>query len=200
MQTADFNHNDFGQTNAADEQLLVKFYYKTRQKRGQAAGEIPEFEEVEYIEIRVAGQRDAQVARPANEADKQRFPRHYEAFKQRVTPPEEGYPLSEWASISRGMVEQLSFLHVKTIEQLANISDTNITNIQGGATFKRKAEEWLLERNSTKTLADENKELRAQIEALTAKVESMFASDTGSSGGDNDSPAETVKRARARRR
>ena len=175
MQTADFNHNDFSERgNAADENLLVKFFYKTRPKKGQQPHETPKFIEVEYIEIRVAGSRDPQACRPATDGDRQRFPRHYAAFKQRVELPEEGYPLAEWTMINRSMVETLSFMNVKTVEQLANLNDTHVSGIMGGSGFKRKAQEWLKERNSNDSLAKENVELRAEMAEMQASINALI--------------------------
>ena len=63
--TAEFNHEDFEQTRAAeqDEKLLVKFYYKTvkdqdaSEKQGRAV-----FKEREYVDIRIPGARGAGAA------------------------------------------------------------------------------------------------------------------------------------------
>lgn len=157
MQTADFNHNDFqqGQESRMDESLFVKFFLRERKDNEKTISEgRPIYKEVEYVEIRVAGKRDAQACRPATHADKQRFPRHYEAFQQRTELPIEGTPLSEWPQISRSQVEELAFLNVKTVEQLLEVSDTNITQLQGGYTLKRRAQEWLESASATKLIAE----------------------------------------------
>lgn len=188
MQTADFNYEDFSERgNTADEALLVKFFLKTRPKRDLAPHENAQFHEVEYIEIRVAGSRDPQACRPASEADKSRFPRHYAAFKQRIELPEEGFPLAEWPLINRTMVETLSFMNVKTVEQLANLNDTHVGSIMGGAGFKQKAQNWLSERNSNDALARENAELREKTTEMQAQMTEMQAQmtklmDAGKSG------------------
>ena len=175
MQTADFNPDDFREGNKADENLLVKFFLKTRPKKGLAPHENAQFIEVEYIEIRVAGARDPQACRPASEVDKQRFPRHYAAFKQRVELPEEGFPLAEWPLINRSMVETLTFMNVKTVEQLANLNDTHVSSIMGGAGFKQKAQAWLKDRNSNDALARENSTLKAQMAEVQAQMAELLA-------------------------
>ncbi len=172
MQTAEFNHEDFSPTSKADENLLVRFFYKTVKKRGTPVNAAPEFEEAIYIEIRVAGQRDPQACRPATHADKQRFPRHLAAFQQRVEMPQEGFPLMEWPLMNRSLVEQLSFLNIKTVEQLANLNDTHM-NFPNAQKYKGKAKEWLEDRNSNTALAAENEKLRDELEDQAETIENM---------------------------
>jgi hypothetical protein len=175
MQTAEYNYQDFNQSQQQklDENLLVKFFYKSREdkKATQSEGR-PMFKEVEYVEIRVAGSRDAQACRPATFADKSRFPRHYEAFQKRVEMPEHGTPLGEWPQISRSQIEELAFLNCKTVEQLCEMSDTNAGQIRGGQTLKAKAKDWLESAEKSK-LISEKMEMKDQIAELTATVAQM---------------------------
>lgn len=180
MQTADFNHNDFSQTAEADKTLMVRFFYKNvqnkmeTQKQGRAV-----FKEKTYIEIRVAGQRDALACRPATHADKQRFAPHFEAFEKRVEPPTEGMPLMEWPLITRSQAEELSFLHIKTVEQLATIKDSNIQNFMGGYTLREKAVKWL-ETNNAESIDREKEEMRKEMAMLKAQVAEMLAAQVPS--------------------
>jgi hypothetical protein len=189
MQTADYNHNDFTNQNEADKNLMVKFFYKNVQNKmeSQKQGR-PIFKEKTYIEIRIAGQRDAQACRPVTHSDKQRFPKHFEAFTQRMEPPTEGVPLAEWAQISRSQAEELSFLHIKTVEQLATVKDGNMQNFMGGYALREKAQKWLV-LNTAETVDREKEEMRetnamlidklekveARLEALTAGVPNPLA-------------------------
>lgn len=170
------NPDDFttGRESEQDAQLLVRFYYKDREDRAKTLAEgRPIFKEVEYIEIRVRGNRDPQACRPATYADKQRFPRHYEAFKKRVEVPEEGTPLAEWPQISRSQIEELSFLSIKTVEQLAQASDTHISKFRMGYTLKQRAADWLAASNAT-ALISNNNALKTQVKALEDKVERLM--------------------------
>lgn len=175
MQTADFNHNDFSNTSEADKNLLVKMFTKEVQNKleSQAKGRAI-FKEKTYIEIRIAGQRDAQACRPITHADKQRFPAHWEAYQKRVEPPTEGTPLSEWAVISRTQAEELAFINVKTVEQLSTVTDTNIQNFKGGYGLREKAVKWL---ENTEIEADkrDKAEMRDEIEELKAQIAKLVA-------------------------
>ena len=174
MQTADFNHNDFSNTAEADKALMVRFFYKNVQNKmeSQKQGR-PIFAEKTYIEIRIAGQRDAQACRPATHADKQRFAAHLEAFEKRVEPPTEGMPLIEWALMTRTQAEELSFLHIKTVEQLATVKDGNIQNFMGGYELRKKAIKWL-ETNATEVDDAEKAELRQDVAELKAQIKELL--------------------------
>lgn len=176
MLALDSNPDDFKTGNEArvDEQLMVKFFIKERQDKDATATEgRPIFKEVEYVEIRIAGKRDAQACRPATHADKQRFHRHYSMFKDRIEAPVTGTPLSEWPAITRSQCEELSFISVKTVEQLANMADSNISNIQGGYTLKRRANEWLETAGESKLMA-EKEALEARLADMEAKMDAMI--------------------------
>jgi len=145
MQQADFDHTLFESgNNKGDESLLVKFFHKTMPDKEASAQENRAiFKEVEYVDIRVAGSRSSHVCRPARPHDISRFPRHYDAFKQRKEIPLEGTPLVEWALISRSQAEELSFANVKTVEQLAAMADNFASQRMGGYDLKAKAVKWL---------------------------------------------------------
>ena len=174
MQQAEFNHNDFADTAEADKSLMVKFFYKERpdSAKSEELGR-PVFKEVAYIELRVAGQRDVQACRPATVADKQRFPRHFDAFERRVEAPTEGMPLSEWPQITRTQAEELAFLNVKTVEQMATVKDSNISNMMGGYSLREKAQKWL-EVNDKQSVDREKEELRGQVAELQAQMRQLL--------------------------
>jgi hypothetical protein len=176
---AEYNHNDFINTSEADKALLVKYFYKQRPDNAATKENgYPSFKDVAYIEIRIAGQRDPQACRPATEADKQRFPAHYKAFLDRVEAPLEGMPLTEWPQVTRSQVESLAFTGVKTVEQLASINDTNISNFMGGYALKAKAQKWL-EMNSADTVDREKEEMRETIAAMQAQILALSADRAG---------------------
>lgn len=165
MATADFDYQDFSNSTQSklDEQLLVRFFVKSVEDKKETMSQgRPCFTDREYIEIRIVGKRDPQACRPATNADKARFPRHYEMFTKRIEAPIEGMPLAEWPLVSRSQVEELSFLSCKTVEQLAEMSDTNVSQIRGGYELKSKAQQWLENSETSKALA-ETDQLKATI-------------------------------------
>jgi len=180
MQTADFDYTDFDpqNQNKADQTLLVKFYHDSIPDGVATKAEgRPMFKEVEMIDIRVPGQRDG-IARPASERDKKRFPQHYQAFKNRTEAPVDGTPLAEWPLVSRSFAEQLSFLNVKTVEQLADLNENTMHQIPGVMNYKQKAKDWLeytKDEAVVSKLRDEIDERDAKIEELTSNLETLLA-------------------------
>ena len=179
------NYEDFqtGRESEQDAQLLVKFFYKPKKDKAQTEAQgRPIYNEVEFCEIRVRGNRDPQACRPATYADKKRFPRHYEAFKARTEMPEEGTPLAEWPQISRSQIEELSFMQIKTVEQLSLAADTAICKLMGGYTLKQRATDWLKASNATALIAN-NEALKQQVKSLEEKVARlMHAMDSAGAG------------------
>lgn len=176
------NPNDFNTSaqNEMDATLLVRFYPKPREDKAETLKQgRPIFHEVDYIEIRTPGSRDA-IARPASQRDIERFPRHYEAYKNRTTQEGlDGTPLNEWPAITRSQVEELGFFSVKTVEQLIAMPDSQASQFMGINTLKAKAKAWLEgaeEGRKAEELAaelkkrdDEIAELKAAVKALQAK-------------------------------
>ena len=160
-----------------DDSLLVKFEIKPLQDFTATEQEgRPIFRDVEYISIRVPGSND-EVSRPATQMDKQRFPRHYAAFKQRVSDEEyhEGTLISEWPLVTRAQVEELAFLGVKTVEQLAGMTDHNTQGAVGLITLKQKAIDWLEQQEDISELREKLRKRDEELDALSGIVNELKA-------------------------
>lgn len=117
---------------------------------------------VDYIRIRQPGERD-EIMRPAHDGDRKRFARHWAAYQDGKQEAPDGTPLSILFPNNPEIVENLKYLKVLTVEQLAGLNDTQVQNVGMGArAWQQKAAEFLM-------LADNGKGL----EALHAKVEQM---------------------------
>ena len=181
MQTTELNPDDFlsRNQNRMDDTLLVKFFIKPRQDEDETQKQgRPIFKDVEYIDIKIPGNRLSGATRPASQADIERFPRHYAAFKNRVTDELiEGTLLSEWPLMSRSMVEQLAFFNVKTVEQLVAMSDGNAQKFMGINALKAKAKEWLKvaeEGKAASDLATELEKRDQEINELKAQMKELM--------------------------
>ena len=205
MQTADFDVHSFEQSaqSEEDKKLLVKFFMKPSPDSAASVAEgRPIFKEVEYVDIKIPGDRTGGACRPATFQDKQRFAEHYRLFKLRIEVPLEGTPLAEWPLITRSLAEELSFHNVKTVEHLSTMADVNVGNFMGLGTLKAKAVTWLekaSEESKVHELQDQLAERDERITALEAKVEQILASGSAapvqpvvpeSSGKDPDTPSE----------
>lgn len=104
----------------------------------------PVFEDVEYIEIRTPGDLTNIPFRPVTARDKLEFAHAYNAWKQGLADPAQGTPLSKWPGCTRSQVEELAFYAVRTVEDLASVSDGNIQKLPLGTTaLKQRAIDFL---------------------------------------------------------
>jgi hypothetical protein len=213
MEMMEANPNDFQETSEADKQLLVRFYLKNVQDKTESAKEgRPIFKEREYIEIRFPGNRSDAVARPATDADKSRFYRHYEAFQKRVEAPTEGTPLLEWGPISRSQAEELAFYNVKTVEHLANMSDTHCNQFMGIHALRKKAKDFLAASEAGVSIAELKDELQRRDEQIkllqaqmdeilqaqqNARAEAKMPMDDFSESSQPDTPTKSPRRRKA---
>jgi hypothetical protein len=182
MSFADVNYEDFQPSQQAqhDKNMLVKFEYRSVQDQAATAEQgRPIFKERLYIDMKIPGSREG-IVKPARPADISRFQRHYEAFKARVELPTEGTPLSEWPGITRSRAEELAYINIKTVEQLASVNDSIAGNMMGGNTLKASAQKWLDRATDGVTadklsveLADRDEQMRdmqAQLEDLKVQL------------------------------
>lgn len=162
-------------TNKGDENLLVKFYMDTVQDipATKEAGR-PIFKEVEFVDIRIPGNKDNVVIRPAHQRDKARFPRHYQLFKSRIEGAKEemvGTPLALWPEVSAAQLKEFEFFNIRTVEQLANMPDSTAQKFGGIQALKQKASAYMEAATKKAPIA----KLRAEVETLQEQVRQLMA-------------------------
>jgi hypothetical protein len=138
----------------------------------------PVFEDREYVEIHIPGDRGTVTDRQVRPEDRDRWPREYAAFKAGQEAPVEGTPLTEWPAITRSQAEELKFGRVYTVEQLAALPDDllNRTVSMGGFSLREKAKRFLEAAQGNapmEKLAAENEEQRATINALQEQMKAL---------------------------
>jgi hypothetical protein len=122
----------------------ARFYMRPIQNREKSAeAGRPVFEDVEYVEIFTPGDKLNIIDRPVRDADRQNFGNIYSAFKTGAEAKLEGTPLTEWPGITRAQAEELAFFKVRTVEQLASISDTNASSMGPILAIRQKARDYL---------------------------------------------------------
>jgi hypothetical protein len=162
-----------------DQTLLVRFFMHPWHDKTESTKEgRPIYVEKPYIEIMQPGNKDSIIKRPASDRDKQRFPEHWRKFQARedqdtVT----GTLLEEWPGVTRSQVEELKFLNIRTVEQLAEVSDSNAQNVMGIQMLKDRARKYMEASKDAKAaealedVRSENAELRQMLEELIAEKE-----------------------------
>lgn len=164
---------------AKDQNLYVRFFnHPKRDAEASVEAGRPIFHDTEYVSIMVPGDKTSIVERPADVRDRERFPKHYAAFKNNDEEILDGTPLEAWPGLARSEVEELRYFNIRTVEQLANVSDVHAQKFLGINTLRRRAEAFLeasAGNAATEKLAAELEIRDNQIAALTQAVEELKA-------------------------
>jgi hypothetical protein len=139
----------------------------------------PIFDDVPYVHIWIAGQKD-EVHRPVYAQDKIDYPREWAAFEgQRDQAAASGTPLGMLPGITASLVEEAAYFKVRTIEDLANMPETNAGSLgMGWPAVRQRARDYIEAAKGAAPIAQvraENEELRNQLEALQRTVKELAA-------------------------
>jgi hypothetical protein len=122
------------------ENLILRFFKEAvpnGAKSREAGREI--CDQVDFVSIIVPGSRDERI-RKVDAEIKQRFGPQYEHWLKTQEQPPEGQPLDRVPWLNVAQVRELQYLNIKTLEQLAGLSDTAIQHIgMGGMEMRKKA-------------------------------------------------------------
>ena len=187
-----FQTNDRG---AARDPIIPRFYVKAVEMtfKSTQAGH-PVFEDRDFVEMIIPGNRGSIVHEQVNDEHKHRWPMHYAAFKDGKEAPLTGTPVEEWPPCSASMVAMLKLMNVRTVEQLAELPDDALLRIGMGAReFRAKARAWLaqakdgaeLDRTTVALQMADDKiaALEKQVADLASKCEALMARQA-----DDDAP------------
>lgn len=153
-----------------DKRLFVVFSYEPRvdhaasEKEGRNV-----YRDVEFVTIRIPGDKTLSVHRPVMASDKQRFPQQYAAFRSKSHEDVVGTPLNLWPGIRPAQVKELEYFNVHTVEQLASMPDSGSGQMMGVQALKRAARDYIENAKSQAPLLKVQQELEtrdAQIAAL----------------------------------
>lgn len=140
------------------------------------------FDTVPWCEKGVVGESDT-VSGPVHKMlpdPREEFQAAWAAF-QRDNSSEGlvGTPLREVPWLGRGEVETLLHSGVKTLEQLAGMSDATITGLPGGLAMRKKAKDMLKaaeESAPAQALAEELAKRDSEIQSLKAQIAEILES------------------------
>jgi hypothetical protein len=169
METFEADVNLFSRQFAGDETLFVVFYMGVVKNEGRTVEEGRAiFDDVECVRIIVPGDKNNVVDRPAQPSDKQRFSRQYDLFKKGVAEEDQvsGTRLTDWPFLSRAQAEELRYLGIKTVEQIANVRDDITTKVPGLVSLKQNAGVWLAKATKSAEAAQFTKRMQEQDSAI----------------------------------
>lgn len=138
----------------------------------------PIYDEEEYIEIVTPGDKTNVVDRPVRPADKRQYAQQYAAWKAGDEEQLSGTPLTMWPAVSRSQVEELKHFRVRTVEQLADLSDANLQNIGPIRDLRERAKDFLATAKGnapTEALRAQLADEKNRREALERQVQELVA-------------------------
>ena len=154
----------------ANSRLYVEFSLEPQKNEDKSAAEgRPVFDSVEWIRIRVPGDKDNNVSRAIRPGDKERFPQHWAAFKNKEQAVIEGTILESIPFLTKAQVLEFNGVNVRTAEQFVNLPDALGQKIMGYHALKKRIQTFL---DAAKGAAPALK-LQAELEKRDAEIEAL---------------------------
>lgn len=188
-----------GRTSEQDAKLIVNFEMRPHldKKRSSEEGR-PIFTPKEYVTIIVPGDKNNVVCRPVWEKDKQRFPRQYQAFLNNHEQNVVGTPLEQVPWITREQVEELKFFHVRTLENLADMPDSNAQRFMGINKLRQRARDHIAAAKEAAPIAMLQEELRKR-DATLNEMKALLEKQSAKIAALEDADEDEEPKARARK-
>lgn len=187
METYEGDPSIFTRQNAGDDSLFVVFYMGVVKDEAKSVEQgRPIFNDVECVRIIIPGDKNTVNDRPASAQDKGRFSKQYAMFKQGMSEEDQvtGTRLSDWPFLGRAQAEELKYLGIKTVEQLAEVRDDIVSRVPGLTALKQHAQVWLGKTKNAaeaaktaKTISDQAAQIAALQEAVrdqAKRIENML--------------------------
>lgn len=166
----EYDHTVYERTNAGDEKLHVHFFMDVLpDPDASAQAGMRKFRDAEFVSIMVPGDKRNIVVREVRESDIERFPKQYKMFKDGAGEQVLGFPLKEWAGVTRAMVEEFKYLGFHTVEQIAEASDGILSKYPGLREIQVRAKNWLDAQASAAPL----ERLQAEVESRDKQMAAM---------------------------
>lgn len=148
--------------------LIPRFFSKFEKRADNT------FIEKEYLELLVPGDPKSSPIHLVDERLIERFPENYQAFKEGRTLPTDGTPIESWlGSSNESLILMLKSMHLRTVENVAEMTDTTVAQIgMGGGDLRLRAQKFL-EVQKGATTADALVEARSEIEELKARLAAL---------------------------
>jgi hypothetical protein len=157
-----------------DKKLFVQFYSRPVQDSvASAEAKRPIFVDADFVKIMVPGDKRTVIDRMASDEDKQRFPQHFARYKAGQAEQTVGTPLDMLPGMTAGKVEEYKHFGIKTIEMLAEASDSVGQQFMQFQADKTRAKGYLALATDNAAVKEVDARLSKENEAMKAQLESM---------------------------
>lgn len=124
----------------------MRFWPDAYKNEAKSTAGLPVYDTVDWCEIQVAGERDT-VKGPVHKMHPDpriRFANAWAAYlRDKDSEGFTGTPLKVVAWLERGDVETLQYRGIRTLEDLAGVPDSNLSNIPGGLSLRQRARDFI---------------------------------------------------------
>jgi len=159
----------------------VPVFYKTAV--AYRNGKEVEWQDEIWVKIFNKGDPKNIMERKMRDEDKDRWPKHWEAYLKNEEPDIDGIPLTQLPKITPAELERCKRLHLLSVEDLANYPDGQIQDLgPRGHAMQKSAREFIDFKEGTTVKA-----LEARIAELEKLIESNSTSDDSERGAGNKS-------------
>lgn len=139
----------------------------------------PVMKDVEYIRIMTPGSSNNVVHRPVEPKDLDAYGPQYERWQKSKENPVVGQPLREWPPLRPSEVATLVHNNVRTVEELAEVSDSNLQRIGPGfMELRQRARDFIKAAKDDGHIASirsELEETRAHLAATRKQLDEVQA-------------------------
>lgn len=168
----------------AESNLFVTFFIEAVEVKAESEKQgRPVYRDVPFIKIVVPGDVNNIIERKASKEDELKFPKAWARFKAEEADVMEGTPLEQWPQMSRSLVKESKFFEIHTVEQLANLSDINVSRMgMGYMELRNKAKAYLVAAAGTAgetAQAAENQRLKDMIADLQRQMNDVSKPKVG---------------------
>lgn len=132
----------------------------------------PVYKSKEIILVQYGG--GDKTAVEVNEQHKKEYAEKYAAFKAGQEQPIEGTPISEWTLIPKTAVLEFAHFGIRSVEQIAEMSDDAKRKIGTLSQYCKKATDWLGAAKSTRNEVVKLKSQNTELNAKVAKLEDQI--------------------------
>ena len=149
-----------------DDKLHVRFFMRpVIDVEASNEANRPIYKDVPHITIMIPGDKNNIPTSIVDELHKRRFPKHWDMFLRGLKEQIVGTPLRMAPFISESKAEELAYFNIRTIEQLADMPDGNLS-FMGARELKNAAKAYLDKSKSADAMLDQIRELQEELAAM----------------------------------
>lgn len=165
-------HSDYGEDTKLNVQFSTESVF-SKLETFLAADGMPKYVDMDFVTITIPGNRDLVIHTQVTDFYEWRFPNEYANFKRGQDAAVTGTPLTLWPALQPAQIAELKHQGVRTIEQLAELSDSSSGVMRGFYQMKAKAKQFLEDAKDKNATAVVRVQMEEQAERHAVEMKAM---------------------------